>query len=256
MRGTSRRSTAWTRVAAALLLVVAGVVATPALAGAHGSDHGGHDGAHGEQQHDDTHIEQHGNTELAVHDCSGRDAPTDEDEANAEELIDTVTAALEKYQDIAVAEEDGYRITDEAAQSASPIDHYMRSGGEGQGDPDRLHPKHPDGLVYFAEDDGSQILLGAVWRSRAECPPQPAGPLTVWHDHSPNGCPSAHPDCPLATGEPVDEAHVPKMFHVWIFEGVEDPFAHDLPGALGGHGDGHERGPAERPRLPFETETV
>jgi hypothetical protein len=256
MRGTRQRCTAWPRAAAALLLAVAGVVATPAFAAAHGSDHAGHDDSHGEEHGDDTHIEQHGNTQLAVHNCSGRDEPTEEDEANAAELIDTVMAVLEQYEDIAVAEDDGYRITDEAALSPSPIDHYMRSGGSGRGDPDRLHPKHPDGLMYFAEDDGSQVLLGAVWRSRAECPPQPAGPLTVWHDHSPSGCPSAHPECPLATGDPVDEAHVPKMFHVWVFEGVEDPFAHDLPGALGGHGDGHAGRSGDRPQLPFETETV
>jgi hypothetical protein len=245
-------------------LVVAGVVAVPTVAAAHGSDHDSHDTTHTDhgdpsqsgEHGDTTHIEQHGNTELAVHNCSGRDEPTKEDEANAEELIDTVTAALDHYQDIAAAKADGYRITDEAAQSPSPIDHYMRSAGTQRGDPDKLHPKHPDGLVYFAEDDGSDILLGAVWRSRAECPPQPAGPLTVWHDHSPSGCPSAHPDCPLATGEPVDEAHVPKMFHVWIFEGVEEPFAHDFPGALGGHGHGGARSPGDRPQLPFETDQV
>jgi hypothetical protein len=49
---------------------------------------------------------------------------------------------------------------------------------------------------------------------------------------------------------------VPKMFHVWVFEGVEDPFAHDLPGALGGHGDGLAGRSGDRPQLPFETETV
>jgi hypothetical protein len=76
----------------------------------------------------------------------------------------------------------------------------------------------------------------------------------VWHDHSPSGCPAAHPDCPAATGD-GDPTHVPKMFHVWIFDGVEEPFAHDLPGALGHRGrDGHagERGPGARPRLPFD----
>jgi hypothetical protein len=255
MRDTRQRHRALGHVVVAAVLTVAGTLAVPTVAAAHGSDHDGHDDTHAGSP-SDTHIEHHGDSALAVHDCSGRDEPTAEDEANAEELIDTVTAALEQYRDLRAAEADGYAITDEAAQSPSPIDHYMRSAGSQRGDPDRLHPKHPDGLVYFAEDDGSSVLLGAVWRSRAECPPQPAGPLTVWHDHSPSGCPSAHPDCPLATGEPVDETHVPKMFHVWIFEGVEDPFAHDLPGALGGHGDGRPHGPGDRPQLPFETHQV
>ena len=247
-----RRSILTMTVALAVVVMVANVAA------AHGSDHEGHDDApsESEQEHDTSHIERHGNTQLAVHDCSGRDEPTAEDEANAEELVDAVTAGLEQYQDIAAAADDGYQITDQAAQSPAPIDHYMRSGGSSRGDPDKLRPKHPDGLVYFARDDGSQVLLGAVWRSRAECPPQPAGPLTLWHDHSPSGCPAAHPDCPAESGEPVDEAHVPKMFHVWIFEGVEEPFAHDLPGALGHHGDGHRRDPSERPELPFETDVA
>jgi hypothetical protein len=256
MRVRRGRPDALGRVGVTVALAVAAVLAVPAIAVAHGSDHDRHDDSHAGQHGDDTHIEHHGDSAVAVHNCSGREKPTEQDEEHAEELIDTVTAALEQYRDVAAAEADGYAITDEAAQSPSPIDHYMRPAATQHHDPDTLHPKHPDGLVYFAEDDGSRILLGAVWRSRAECPPQPAGPLTVWHDHSPSGCPSAHPDCPLSTGEPVDEAHVPKMFHVWIFEGVEEPFAHDLPGALGAHGDGRPHGAGDRPALPFETDLV
>jgi hypothetical protein len=230
---------------------LAAVVVAPAIAAAHGSHHEGHDDAPAESERTDdtTHVERHGNTELVVHDCSGRDEPTAQDEANAEELVDTVTTALEPYHDVEAAAEDGYTITDEAAQSHSPIDHYMRAvSTRRRGDPDRLRPNRPDGLVYFARDDGTQVLLGAVWRSRAECPPQPAGPLTVWHDHSPSGCPAAHPDCPAATGAPVDAAHVPKMFHVWIFDGAAEPFAHDLLGALGDH--------SGRRELPFESVDV
>jgi len=254
-----RRGTRGMRRGALISLVtITSLVAVPAAAAAH--DHDPDQSQEQDQSHDQkheqdsTHIERHGDQELAVHDCSGRNTPSAKDEENAEELIAAVTADIAQYRDLAVAEEEGYRITDEAAQSPSPIDHYMSSGPGTTRGGEMLDTDHPSGLVYFQDDDGSIELLGAVWRSREECPPQPAGPLTVWHDHSPSGCPAAHPDCPAATGE-GDAARVPKMFHVWIYEGVEEPFAHDLPGALGHSGhDGHagERTPGERPRLPFD----
>jgi hypothetical protein len=242
-----------------VLLAAGTVAAVPTVAGAHGTDdHGSahHDGSSNGEQHDTTHLEQHGSSKLIVHDCSGRDRPTDEDEADAEAFIEAVTTGIESYQDVSVAEADGFRITDQAAMDPSPVDHYMQTARGRSGDRDELHPKHPDGLVYFSEDDGSHVLLGAVWRSRAECPPQPAGPLTVWHDHSPSGCPDAHPDCPLATGEVVDSAHVPKMFHVWVFEGVAEPFAHDFFAALGRHGGDQGRPPGEHEPRPDGVERV
>lgn len=179
---------------------------------------------------------------LAEHDSTGGREPTAEDEANADAFYDAVAAGTERYQDINVAIADGY--VESANGNDGPIRHYMQRGGDPERD-EAVDPENPSGLVYYV-DENQTTLIGAVWVSRAEEPEQPGGPLTVWHDHSPMGCPEAHPDCPAADG--IDDGEIPpRMLHVWLFEGA-DTFAHDFPGAIQGVGEDHQRGDP----LPFD----
>ncbi|MGQ0804707.1 MAG: hypothetical protein ACT4PI_12705 [Actinomycetota bacterium] len=240
-----RRMFAIAAAVAALVLAggVAGWAITASPAGDH--DHSEHEhaeeggdsgdgGGEAEPAHDD-----HG---LAEHDSTGGREPTAEDEANADAFYDAVAAGTERYQDVNVAVADGY--VESANGNDGPIKHYMQRGGDPERD-EAVDPENPSGLVYYV-DENQTTLIGAVWVSRAEEPEQPGGPLTVWHDHSPMGCPEAHPDCPAADG--IDDGEIPpRMLHVWLFEGA-DTFAHDFPGAIQGVGEDHQRGDP----LPFD----
>jgi hypothetical protein len=161
--------------------------------------------------------------------------------AIADAFYDAVTAGTERYQDIDVATASGYAETTAKVGGDGPIKHYMRRGGGGAAE---LDPERPQGLVYYVDDDQA-TLIGAVFTSRDEEPEQPAGPLTVWHDHSPMGCPETRPDCPAADG--IDEGeNPPKMLHVWLFDGA-DRFAHGFPEAISASGVRQKGDP-----LPFD----
>ncbi|MEX0663933.1 MAG: hypothetical protein WD598_04065 [Acidimicrobiia bacterium] len=198
-----------------------------------GTSSGSESGLSDETTHDD-----HG---LVIHDSTGGREPTDEDHENAEAFSDDVVEGIAEYEDLEVALDDGY--VESPSSAGLTIKHYMKSGVNGA----RLDPDHPSGLMYFVDDDQA-TLLGAVWVTQADEPPQPGGPLTVWHDHSAMGCPVAHPDCPAATGG-EGAGNPPLMFHVWTFEDAADAFAHDFPGALGRTG---HRADGDKPRLPFD----
>jgi hypothetical protein len=194
------------------------------------------DEEHGHEQHTDGHG-------LTVHDSTGGREPTDEDEANADALFDAVVEGIAEYADLDVAIADGYVESDDSADRT--LKHYMKRGVDGAA----LDPDEPSGLMYYVDDDQA-TLLGAVWTTRDAEPPQPGGPLTLWHDHAAQGCPAAHPDCPAADGGDPGP-NVPKMFHVWTFDDVEERFAHDIMSALGGDGESRS-GRGSKPRLPFD----
>lgn len=195
------------------------------------------DTQHGHDQHTD----EHG---LTVHDSTGGREPTEEDEENAAAFVDAVVAGIAEYTDIDAAIADGYVESEGSADR--PLKHYMKRGVDGAS----LDPDEPSGLMYYVDDDQA-TLLGAVWTTRDAEPPQPGGPLTLWHDHAAQGCPTAHPDCPAADGGDPGP-NVPKMLHVWTFDDARDRFAHDIMGALGDDG-GSGSGRGVKPRLPFDT---
>jgi hypothetical protein len=217
-------------------------------------DDGGSGAAEPASSHDDGHEREHGDDPetggepsaahdhgVAVHDSTGGREPTAEDEANADAFYDAVTAGTERYQDIDVATASGYAETSAKVGGDGPIKHYMRRGGGGAAE---LDAEWPQGLVYYVDDDQA-TLIGAVFTSRDEEPEQPGGPLTVWHDHSPMGCPETRPDCPAADG--IDEGeNPPKMLHVWLFDGA-DRFAHGFPEAISESGVRQKGDP-----LPFD----
>jgi hypothetical protein len=197
------------------------------------------DTGHDDATNDDATHDEHG---LVLHDSTGGRAPTVEDEQNAEAFYDAVTAGISEYADLDVALADGYVESPNSANQS--VKHYMKAGVRG----DELDPETPSGLMYFV-DENQATLLGAVWVTQQPDPPQPGGPLTVWHDHSSMGCPAAHPDCPAATGG-EGAGNPPKMFHVWTWDGAVDPFAHDFMQTLGGSGPRGANG--QKPTLPFD----
>jgi hypothetical protein len=179
---------------------------------------------------------------LVIHDSTGGREPTAEDEEHAQDFYEAVREGIAEYADLDVALVDGYVESPNSANQS--IKHYMKAGVRG----DALDPDAPSGLMYFV-DENQATLLGAVWVTQQPDPPQPGGPLTVWHDHSSMGCPAAHPDCPAATGG-EGAGNPPKMFHVWTWDGAVDHFAHDFVGTLGGSGPRGAEGP--KPTLPFD----
>jgi hypothetical protein len=229
----SRRAKVASAIVSGVMLAGMTGVALVASGTSVGAVTSAHDHSDDETTHDD-----HG---LVIHDSTrGREA-TDEDHENAEAFYDAVVEGIEEYQDLEVALDDGYE--ESASSQGLTIKHYMKAGVNGA----RLDPEHPSGLMYYVDDDQA-TLLGAVWVTQADDPPQPGGPLTVWHDHSSMGCPPAHPDCPAATGG-EGAGDPPLMFHAWTFEDAHT-FAHDFPTALG---RSESRGAdGDKPRLPFD----
>ena len=169
---------------------------------------------------------------LTLHDNTGGRVATAEDEAGAAGFITEVTDGVARYRDIGRASADGYHPNaGNDKQSWNPVKHYSR-GTKGNGDAGWWDPTRPGGLIYKFADDGAATLIGVVFisppgTSDADLP-QPGGPLTVWHDHASMGCPAADPDCGQR-----DNVNPPKMLHVWFFDGVVQPFAHDYADAAG-----------------------
>lgn len=268
---TSRRKLVGTLAALAMLVAASGVVVgttmgvAGAAVGAQGDDHDDADESEDNDKKKDKKNDkkkdndEEGDSEsesaestihedaqrengMAIQDSTGGREPTDEDQENADAFYESVVDGIGPYADLQIALDDGYVEGENSA--GLNVKHYMKRGVNGA----ELDPAQPSGLVYYV-DENQATLLGAVWVTQDNEPPQPGGPLTVWHDHSPMGCPETNPDCPLVTGEETDGVP-PLMFHVWTFEDAVDVFAHGFPDAVGADGGGRSEG--ERPPLPFD----
>jgi hypothetical protein len=136
---------------------------------------------------------------LVVDDSTGGRPPTAQDCANARAFYNAVVAANSKYADINVALANNFKPGgDPPGQYAQ---HYVQWGPS----PWIADPNRPEGLVYHFDASGHATLLGVMFTEQSNNLPQPGGPLTVWHHHH--------------TG---NAGH---MLHVWMFPGVQDPFA-------------------------------
>ncbi len=130
------------------------------------------------------------------------------------ELLEQVRAAISGFENEDAAVEAGYRAPSDPKGRAWHYNNptYLR-------DDEILDPERPEGLVYFTEDDGTQTLVGAVFKAPlGEDPPNPGG--VGWHTHAP-GC------------EMHDETCGRHILHVWTGEDVVNPFADNLRQALG-----------------------
>jgi hypothetical protein len=130
------------------------------------------------------------------------------------ELLDDVRASISKYADEDAAVAAGFRPP---RTPNGPARHYTKP--DHVRDDAILDPGRPEGLVYFTQDDGTQTLVGAVFKApEGVDPPNPGGVL--WHTHMP-GCVKHDETCGRHT------------LHVWTQEGMENPFADNIRQALG-----------------------
>ncbi len=164
------------------------------------------------------------------HDHGPRDADavwaaaTADERAAATELAEATRAVAARYADVNAALADGFRPNPQS--SGVGMVHYPNY--RNRHDDAVLDPEALEGLVYHVGPDGRTVLVGALFTAgRGPLPPTPGGDITNWHSHVP-GCmhPADTPSC---------EGQVPLyMMHVWLLDGVTDPFADSFLGAVGG----------------------
>jgi hypothetical protein len=148
-------------------------------------------------------------------------AATPAEQAAADRLVAETKAAAAPYADIDDAKAGGF------VPNGSQLDnisiHYPHPAN--RRDDRQLDPTHPEGLMYRHNPDGTSTLLAVVYTVAAGEPaPTPGGPIFSWHTHQgcadffvdPGGCPDTF-----------------RMLHVWIADGVVDPFAASFRDALG-----------------------
>ncbi len=159
------------------------------------------------------------------------DEPTVAQEKAADALYRRVSATLRRYEDPAVAVADGYRAEDVTGTG-------FHADNPGYTDDGRvLDPARPEALVYARRDDGSVVLLGAMFETPGLRGTGPAvgGPLTPWHAHeqvcfgllppSLAGLTTPLGVCPAGS---VTIALTNEMIHVWTVPGAPQRFG-DLP---------------------------
>ncbi|MEL7207274.1 MAG: hypothetical protein AAGK32_03420, partial [Actinomycetota bacterium] len=137
--------------AAVLTVALAGVgVATGGTGHDHapeaaaGEDHHDHDhdadgDGDGDQDHGDHGDAGHGDHALAITDATDGREPTDAEVAAADDLVDGVHDASERFADLADALADGYRLTEATLDDPNPVKHYMLPAAERSSD-DELDP--------------------------------------------------------------------------------------------------------------------
>jgi hypothetical protein len=82
--------------------------------------------------------------------------------------------------------------------------------------------------MFWTAPDGRKVLVAAVFKAApSEAAPAPGGALTAWHTHAGGEkcLPAQDAECPQ---------HSMKMLHVFVFDGVDDPFAETMVTAAGG----------------------
>lgn len=109
--------------------------------------------------------------------------PADLERAN--ELVVRTRAAIERYQDVQVAERDGYRIfLPQVQQKMYHFTNYRYAIENAF----RFNPEHPTSLLYEKRADGSFRLIGAMYTAPKTATPEELDvrvPLAVaqWHAH-------------------------------------------------------------------------
>jgi hypothetical protein len=154
-------------------------------------------------------------------------AATAAERAAADALYRRLRTAIAPYADPDVAVAAGYQ-----ARGIRGIGFHADNPGY-LGDDRVLDPERPETLVYAARDDGTPVLLGAMFQVQGIRTPGPAvgGPLTVWHAHeqvclallppSIAGLTSPLGTCPAGS---VTVALTNEMIHVWTVPGAPARF--------------------------------
>ncbi len=105
--------------------------------------------------------------------------PTTTQQAAAGALVSETEQDIAQYDNLEVAEADGYRPI---SQRRGPFTHYLNPSVIKSGDV--LDPSQPSALMYANTVDGP-VLIGAMYMGPAPCQPGPdiGGSLTQWHAH-------------------------------------------------------------------------
>ena len=203
------RAGALSPLVASALAVLVVALAVPAMAADHAHGGGEHDheaGAEGTTAADEH--EQTGSEHDHEHDHEddGQDAadaadgpaaatghdheiperldhePTEEQLADARQLVADTEAALAAYADVAAAEAAGYVSI---GDSRSGVEHFINH--DHLRDEGVLDPNEVESLVYRVAPDGGRELISAMYilppGSTVDDVPDVAGNLTVWHGH-------------------------------------------------------------------------
>jgi hypothetical protein len=209
------RLAALTAVTAVAVAAAAPARASPARAQA------GHDDHSSLHQPSPRHSSPHGSSRHGRdYDAVWDDATKSERKA-ATELVESTRDAVARWEDVDAALADGYV----ARRRGVGAVHYPNFAN--RRDDAVLDPEHPESLVYLQRPNGDPILLGVVYiATRLEERPTPAGAIAAWHVHHADGC--RHPDVDAGCSEVRGG-----MLHVWLYDGVVDPFADPMFASMG-----------------------
>ena len=141
---------------------------------------------------------------LTIYDTTGGRAPSVGDCSNARAFYNRAVAANSKYADINVAKANNFR------PGGDPPGQYAQHYVNWNKTPGVADATNPEGLVYHFDSAGNATLIGIYFFESGGPLTQPAGPLTIWHSHTPTAA---------------------RMLHIWTFPGARDPFALMLSGA-------------------------
>ncbi|HEY8216687.1 MAG TPA: hypothetical protein VIH82_06105 [Acidimicrobiia bacterium] len=195
------------RTAVAVLVVAVTVWSAGASADAH-DDHAGHEApaGMGAEARDYARV---------------WDDATKAERAAATDLIEATRAASTPWEDADAALAAGYVPR---SSRFGPV-HYANIPN--RRDDGVLDPERPESLVYLQRPNGDPILLGVVYIvNRFQDRPTPAGPIAAWHVHDVPGC--HHPDLDAGCSDVRGG-----MLHVWLYDGVVDPFADPMFASMG-----------------------
>lgn len=136
-----------------------------------------------------------------------------------------------RFDDIAVAEAEGYRQTTPFRFGDTGPAHFANRNYNRDGN--ILDTEHPETLVYYKTSDGSLVLLGVMFTAPADQAPDIAGELTQWHSHA-QLCagvggmapPDGQGKCP--DGSQLVVGGKMEMLHVWFFDNPDGPYASSL----------------------------
>lgn len=164
---------------------------------------------------------------MPVPDEDADGGPSLAQQAAADDLYRRTVVSLQRFADPVAAVAAGYAATGISGTSFHADNRRFT-------DDDRtLDPQRPETLVYALRDDGTPVLLGAMYQAKGlrRHGPAPGGTLTMWHAHeqvcfgllppalagatSPFGvCPAGSVTVPLTN----------EMIHVWTVPGAPQRF--------------------------------
>jgi hypothetical protein len=210
------------------LLALTAVLAVVLTTGVPAVAHEGHDHGSGETGHSSSDGHTGGESSdmnsgaVTIRDYEAVwDEASSSERAAATELIERTRVDAARWDDVDAALADGFV----ARRDGIGAVHYANFAN--RRDDGVLDPAHPEALVYLQRPNGDPILLGVVYTVNGfQDRPTPAGELAAWHVHGVPEC--HHPDLEPGCGDVRGG-----MLHVWLYDGVVDPFADPMFASMG-----------------------